>query len=840
MTDKPIRVLVVEGEAIIAMDLVQRLEDCGYAVAGIAADCDQAIGLIDRTAPDLVMMDAVGRGDRNRAEVAAALRARRDVPVVFLIAGDARGRLRETAPYGYLRTPFRSDEMRVAIEVALVKQRMASRLRQSEQWFARTLRCIGDGVIATDKAGRIRFVNPVAERLTGWPQAEALGQPIESILELRPEEGGLPLANPVCEALASGKLPERRLSAWLVTRGDGMTLVEHGAAPILDDAGRLMGAVLVARDIGRRRHMERALAESEQRFHLAFDHAAIGMALVGVDGRLLQVNGAAAAMLGVDGAAASGLTLREVCHPDDWPALDVQLARLEAGEMPSFQAELRIVPPAGAVMWTLLSVSVVRNVNGVALYHIVQAQDVTARRSAEEQLVYVAYYDALTGVSNRAQINRELEQALALCRRRGEKLAVMFIDLDNFKLVNDTLGHKAGDALLREVALRLRGTVRETDIVGRLGGDEFIVILPGIESEGAVSGVCAKLIETMGAPLEFEGHLLQTSCSIGVSLYPRDALTADRLIVTADDAMYRAKELGKNGYVFYCSEWGRQLNERMVLEAELRRALAESQFVMYYQPILSPTGQIRSLEALVRWQHPEKGMLLPDTFIPTAERTGLIVPIGIWVLRAVCRQIRAWQDAGTRGVVVAVNLSARQFRDPDLVATILGALAESGLEPGCLELELTESCIMQQPERASAILDELRRHGLRIAVDDFGTGYSSLSYLKRLPIHALKIDRSFMVDLPHNRESSAIVSAIVTMSRALGLTVVGEGVENDAQARFLRDLGCDLLQGFLYQRPAPVAVIDELLSLRPEVPQGGARLRPDRKRSGVQRPPAAP
>jgi len=465
---------------------------------------------------------------------------------------------------------------------------------------------------------------------------------------------------------------------------------------------------------------------------------------------------------------------------------------------------------------------------------------VTARRSAEEQLVYVAYYDALTGVSNRAQINRELEQALALCRRRGEKLAVMFIDLDNFKLVNDTLGHKAGDALLREVALRLRGTVRETDIVGRLGGDEFIVILPGIESEGAVSGVCAKLIETMGAPLEFEGHLLQTSCSIGVSLYPRDALTADRLIVTADDAMYRAKELGKNGYVFYCSEWGRQLNERMVLEAELRRALAESQFVMYYQPILSPTGQIRSLEALVRWQHPEKGMLLPDTFIPTAERTGLIVPIGIWVLRAVCRQIRAWQDAGTRSVVVAVNLSARQFRDPDLVATILGALAESGLEPGCLELELTESCIMQQPERASAILDELRRHGLRIAVDDFGTGYSSLSYLKRLPIHALKIDRSFMVDLPHNRESSAIVSAIVTMSRALGLTVVGEGVENDAQARFLRDLGCDLLQGFLYQRPAPVAVIDELLSLRPEVPQGGARLRPDRKRSGVQRPPAAP
>ena len=816
MRDKQIRVLIVEDEAIIAMDLAQRLEDYGYAVSGIAASSDQAIVLFEATGPDLVMMDVVIRGGRDGIETAAVLQAKRDVPVIYLTAFRDEAtlcRAPDTAPYGYLLKPFRPDDMRAAIEVALVKHGMESRLRQSEQWFARTLRCIGDAVIATDETGRIRFVNPVAEHLTGCVQAEAFGWPIETILELRQEHGVLMIANPVTEALARGRLSGFQNSACVVARDGRRTLVEHSTAPILDDNHVLMGAVLVMRDISRRREMERAFAESEQRFHSAFEHAAIGMALVALDGRFLQANGIVAAMLGVDAATVSGLSLHALCHRDDRPMLDEQLERLAANEVATFQIELRLETPGGRIVWSLLSVSVVRDDEGAPLYHIVQVQDVTARRSAEEQLVYVAYYDALTGLSNRAHINRRLEQSLAYCRRRNEKLAVMFVDLDNFKLVNDSLGHKAGDALLREVARRLLSTVRETDIIGRLGGDEFIVILPGIESEGDVAGVCAKLIEAMELPYDFEGHLLQVSCSIGVSQFPRDAQSADRLIVTADDAMYRAKELGKNGFVFYCSEWGRQLNERMLQEAELRRALAEQQFEIYYQPIQDTTGRIRSMEALLRWQHPERGLQLPDTFMPTAERTGLIVPIGAWVLRAVCRQIRAWQDVGAAEVSVAVNLSARQFRDPELIATVMGALAESALMPACLELELTESCIMHQPERASAILDELRSHGLRIAVDDFGTGYSSLSYLKRFPIHALKIDRSFMVDLPDNRESSAIVSAIVTMSRALGLTVVGEGVENAAQANFLKDLGCDLLQGFLYQRPAPAALIEGLLGI---------------------------
>lgn len=816
MSDKPTRILIVEDEAIIAMDLAQRLEDYGYVVTGIAASSEQAIAEFATDAPDLVMMDVVIRGSLDGIQTAAWMRAHRDVPVIYLTAfGDdaTRRRAGETAPYGYLLKPFRAEDIRAAIEVALVKHGMESRLRQREQWFARTLRCIDDGVIATDADGCVRVINPVAERLTGWVRADALGQPLDTILSLRDE--ALPGASRagLAEAPAAGAEPSVGLRCGVVTpRGGGEMPVEYGTAPILDDDGLRVGAVLVLRDIGRRREMERALAESEQRFHAAFEHAAIGMALVALDGRFLQANEVVATMLGLQGEAISRHSFRDLCHPGDRGVLDEYLDRLAADTLPTFQVELRMLTPDGRLVWTLLSVSAVRDAKGAPRYHIVQMQDVTARRSAEAQLVFVAYNDALTGVSNRAQINRQLEQSLAFCRRRDEKLAVMFIDLDNFKLVNDSHGHQAGDALLREVARRLRGTVREADSVGRLGGDEFVVVLPGIEDDQAVASVCAKLIAAMEAPFYFEGQQMQASCSIGVSRYPQDAVTSDRLLVTADDAMYRAKELGKNGFVFYSSEWGRQLNERMMLESDLRRGLADGQFEIHYQPIHDTGGGIRSLEALLRWLHPEKGLLLPDVFMATAERSGLIVPIGDWVLKSVCRQIRRWREAGVATVTVAVNLSARQFRDAGLVATVMNALAESGLEPGSLELELTESSIMQQPERTSAILDELRQNGLRIAVDDFGTGYSSLSYLKRFPIHALKIDRSFMADLPDNRESGAIVSAIVTMSRALGLTVVGEGVENADQASFLRGLGCDLLQGFLYQRPASATVIGDLLA----------------------------
>lgn len=810
MSDKPIQILIVEDEAIIAMDLAQRLERDGYGVVGIAAGSEQAIDLFDATRPDVVMMDVVIRGALDGIDTAAQLRARREVPIIYLTAFSDEAtlaRARSTAPCGYLLKPFRTEDIRAAIEVAVARQTLESRLRQSEAWLSRTLSCIGDGVVATDPAGCVRMLNPVAERLVGWTQAEAVGHPLDDVVILRSEGDGRPIA-------VAAQVPPNTIVAARLSGRDGTTTpVAYSAAPILDGDGSAMGCVVTLRDMSARQEMARALAESERRFYSAFEHAAIGMALVGEEGRFIQANEVAVGMLGMSSASIGDVSLRELCHADDRAVLDQYLARLAAAELPAFQVELRLVIADGRVLWVLLSVSAVGDDRAVARYYIVQMQDVTARRVAEEQLVFVAYYDALTGLSNRAQILRQLDQTIAFCRRRGEQMAVMFIDLDDFKVVNDSYGHNAGDALLREVAARLRGVVRETDIVGRLGGDEFVVILSGIDGDEAAARVCSKLTSAMTAPCQFEGQAIQTSCSIGVSRFPADAVTAERLIVAADDAMYRAKELGKNGFTFYSREWAQALTQRMVLETELRRALAESEFELHYQPIHDAQGHLHSLEALLRWRHPDRGLLMPQAFMKEAEHSGLIVPIGARVLRMVCQQIRSWLDAGAPEITVAVNLSARQFRDPKLVCTVMSALDECRLSPSCLVLELTESCVMQQPELASHVLEELGKRGLRIAVDDFGTGYSSLSYLKRFPLHSLKIDASFMTDLPADRDSRAIVSAIVTMSRELGLTVVGEGVENAAQARFLHDVGCDLLQGYLFERPVPPGVIEGLLGV---------------------------
>lgn len=823
MSDKPIQILIVEDEAIIAMDLAQRLERDGYGVVGIASSSEQAIQLFNETRPDVVMMDVVIRGALDGIDTAACLRAQRDVPVIYLTAfGDEEtlARARTTAPCGYLLKPFRSEDIRATIEVAVVRQSLESRLRQSEAWLARTLTCIGDGVVATDAAGCVRMLNPVAERLVGWTQAEAAGRPLAEIVALRSEANGLPVP------ISLQAPPVGNASAYLTGPEGAMTPVEYSAAPILDGEGNGMGCVVTLRDVSARQAMARALAESERRFHSAFEHAAIGMALVGAEGRFIQANEMAVAMLGVSSESIAGMSLRELCHTDDRLVLEEYLTRVGAGALPAFQLELRFVVPDGRALWVLLSVSAVGDERAVARYYIVQMQDVTARRVAEEQLVFVAYYDALTGLSNRTQILRQLDQTIAFCRRRGEQMAVLFIDLDDFKMVNDAYGHNAGDALLREAATRLRGAVRETDIVGRLGGDEFVVILAGIDGDEAAARVCSKLTAALAAPCQFEGQLIQTSCSIGVSRFPADAVTAERLIVAADDAMYRAKELGKNGFTFYSREWARALTQRMVIETELRRALAESEFELYYQPIHDARGHLHSLEALLRWRHPDRGLLMPQAFMQEAEHSGLIVPIGARVLHMVCHQIRNWLDAGASEITVAVNVSARQFRDPKLVYTVMSALDECHLPPSCLVLELTESCVMQQPELVSHVLDELGKRGLRIAVDDFGTGYSSLSYLKRFPLHSLKIDASFMTDLPGDRDSRAIVSAIVTMSRELGLTVVGEGVENAAQARFLKDLGCDLLQGYLFERPVPAGVIEGLLGVRRMAQAGKPALAP--------------
>ena len=427
------------------------------------------------------------------------------------------------------------------------------------------------------------------------------------------------------------------------------------------------------------------------------------------------------------------------------------------------------------------------------------------RRHAETRLRLLAHYDTLTLLPNRDLFRDRLNHALTHADRHKGLAALMFLDLDRFKTVNDTLGHDAGDMLLREVSARLRGCVREEDTVARLGGDEFTVVLEQIAKPGDAAVVAAKIVDALAPPVQLNGHEAFVTPSIGITIYPSDSTNAEDLLKNADTAMYRAKEEGGNGYRFFSPEMNALAAGRLQMESGLRRALEREEFVVYYQPKLDLASEtIVGAEALLRWQHPERGLVPPGEFIPILEETGLIEQVGAWVMRAVCIQLRAWQDAALPPLNVAVNLSGRQLQRNNLSATIAGILQETGLAPGCLELEVTESMLMHDPDYAANMLARIRAEGVvHISVDDFGTGYSSLSYLKRFPIDALKLDKSFVDGLPADDDDVAITRAVIALAHSLKLHVIAEGVETEEQLAFLRANGCDVIQGYFISRPLP-------------------------------------
>jgi diguanylate cyclase (GGDEF)-like protein len=445
---------------------------------------------------------------------------------------------------------------------------------------------------------------------------------------------------------------------------------------------------------------------------------------------------------------------------------------------------------------------------------------------ADQQIQYLATHDGLTGLPNRMMFNQLLEQSIKSARRNGCKCAVLFIDLDRFKVINDSLGHAVGDALLVEVAIRLRSCVRASDVVARLGGDEFVVVLSEISDCDQIALVARKVLSGLMPALNLAGHDCRTTGSIGIAIFPDNGGDAETLTKNADMAMYLTKEEGKNDFRFYSPEIKSQSIERLMLESSLRHALELNQFMLHYQPkIEAATGQVNGVEALLRWRHPDLGDLPPMKFIPLAEETGLIIPIGRWVLRTACAQNMAWQRQGLSVISMAVNLSPRQFQDDHLLRDVDDALKETGMPAHLLQLEITESMVMQNVARAIKLLNEIQDRGVQLAIDDFGTGYSSMSLMKQFPIDMIKIDRSFVRDLAENPQDRAIATAIISMGKALGLTVVAEGVETTEQDAFLRGHLCDELQGFLFSKPVPAGDIPALLrpfvaapSLQPEFP----------------------
>jgi diguanylate cyclase (GGDEF)-like protein len=463
-------------------------------------------------------------------------------------------------------------------------------------------------------------------------------------------------------------------------------------------------------------------------------------------------------------------------------------------------AEIEVYRRDSTKKWVLMSLRAVIHGNTVLNEGIVE--DISDRKAAEEQVQLLAYYDALTGLPNRTLLRDRLSQALASARRRKDKVALLFLDLDRFKDINDSMGHSAGDLLLKEVAARLKRWAREQDTVARLGGDEFLIVLTDVKDIPGAAVAAERLMDAMTAEFVVQGHPLMVSCSLGISIFPEHGAESETLIKNADAAMYSAKDYGRNNFQFFTQDMNAEVVERLTLESSLRLALEKRELFLVYQPQMEiASGRITGLEALLRWQHPELGLVPPDKFIRIAENSGLIVPIGEWVLRTACSQARKWQDEGLPTVSVAVNVSAVQFRQEGFRKLIDRVLRETGLAPEYLELELTESLLLSNADVTLSVLRGLKAMGLKLAIDDFGTGYSSFSYLKHFPVSKLKIDRSFVREVAVNPDDAAITTAIISMAKSLNLKVIAEGVEDEAQMSFLRAHQCDEIQGYYFSKP---------------------------------------
>ncbi|WP_210396102.1 putative bifunctional diguanylate cyclase/phosphodiesterase [Motiliproteus sediminis] len=571
-----------------------------------------------------------------------------------------------------------------------------------------------------------------------------------------------------------------------------------------------------------RQRMEQRMAEihqqltaSEQRHRFFVNNSPDVIYMLDTDGHFVFVNERVTTLLGHPADQLIGRHYSELVHPDDREAVRFAFSERRTGLRASHGIECRLLPSSAAN--DAAAEAVVIELSAMGIYsHPDQhpqrqfigtygvARDISARKQAEAQLQFQLSHDLLTRLPNRALFHDRLKQAIAQAHRNQGGLAVLYLDLDRFKVINDSLGHQVGDQLLQSVAQRVRGCLRESDTLARVGGDEFNLLLPGIRNDQDAATSADKILKALETPIELEGVEVFTSCSIGIALYPRDGETLDQLVRHADTAMYQVKKRGKNSYQFYHPAMKNLHSRHLTLENGLRRALDEDQLCLHFQPQMAvDSGEVTGVEALLRWQHPEQGLVMPDEFIPLSEESGLIAPMGRWVLDHACSVLADWSRHGLRDLTLAVNVSARELLQNDFNRYVLDTLERHGVAAHQLELEITENVLMQDMDQAVSKLRALAEQGIRVAVDDFGTGYSSLSYLQRLPLDTLKVDRSFISAITTADERNAIVTAIVAMARGLGLNLVAEGVESDAQLRYLQGLGCPKVQGYLIGRPMP-------------------------------------
>jgi diguanylate cyclase (GGDEF)-like protein/PAS domain S-box-containing protein len=680
--------------------------------------------------------------------------------------------------------------MAVLRDITLHK-RLESSLRHQARLLESLVRSSPLAMVVVKPDWTVQLWSPGAEEMFGWTAEQAVGCGVPFLGADKQAE----FEYLVERVLAGAHVTD--LETRLQTKAGPAVDVSLSAAPLVGADDDAKGVLCLLADIGERKQAQQQLILSDT----VFQNTQEGIVVTDGQGRIISVNPAFTAVTGYLPEEVIGRNpriLKSGRHGEDFYRAmweDIQ-------DWGQWQGEIWNCRKTGEVYPEWMNISAIRNAAGEAAYYVAVFSDISLVKQSEERLHRMAHYDVLTGLPNRVLIMDRLRQALVHARRDGSLVGILFLDLDRFKLINDTLGHKAGDLLLKGVAQRLQAAVREQDTVGRLGGDEFTVILPELNSAAGAANVAGKILEALAVPITVEGHELFVTCSIGIAIYPDSGDTPDVLIKNADIAMYQAKGQGRNNYQYY--HRGHEDRSRDVFELEhgLRQAIDRGELRLVYQPEVDViSGRVVAVEALLRWTHPQRGEIPPAQFIPVAEDTGMIDAIGEWVLRQACAQNRAWQDQGLPPVRVAVNLSVRQLRHKRFAERVAEILDETGLAAEWLEVELTESMVMQHAKDALGILWQLKSMGIRLPVDDFGTGYSSLNYLKRLPVDTLKIDRSFVERVDCDANDQAIAKAIIALAASLRLRVVAEGVESEPQFRYLQDQGCDEAQGYFFSRP---------------------------------------
>jgi diguanylate cyclase (GGDEF)-like protein/PAS domain S-box-containing protein len=661
-----------------------------------------------------------------------------------------------------------------------------------------------------DASWTIVFVGGGCEELTGYATDAFLLGSVSYEAITHPEDR-IWVRKLIDDAVSSG---QRFIAEYRILHVDGtIRWVSERGSPLYSDQGEIQAIEGLLQNITRRKLSEIAAYNAEERYRSIFENAIEGIYQTSADGQYLNVNPALVKIYGYDSVSELTLGISNIekqLYVD--PRKRDEFVNLMSihGLVKNFEAQ--VYRKNGEIIWISENAREVRDAKGnVTLYEGI-VEDITERKDHERQIEYQATHDALTGLPNRTLLADRLQQCISIADRYKHKVAVAFVDLDQFKLINDTIGHDAGDELLKVMAGRLSHCMRESDTVVRLGGDEFVLLLTRLQNIEDVAEIMHRVLSSVAEPCVIKGRDFVITCSIGISVYPDDTRDVSTLLKYSDSAMYKSKQSGRNNFQIYTDEINQRLMERLDMEYRLRQALGNEEFLLYYQPKIDfASGKICGAEALIRWQPLGGAMISPASFIPVAEETGLIEEIGLWVLRTACRQAVELNNRSGLKLPIAVNVSPRQFRQPGLVATVQSALAESGLDPSCLELEITESSLAHNTRAFIKTLHELKALGLKLAIDDFGTGYSSLAYLKDFPVDRLKIDQTFVTHLETEPNNIAILKAIVALGHSLGMKVIAEGVETAHQQDFLHGIGCDEMQGYYFSQPVPFNMIEKLL-----------------------------